>query len=131
MNELQYLRTQVAPERGHMACVRKDCAATLDLPPGGITEPMLEDSCRRCARCLAFIVARFNAQGQAHNDRLCPFLATDDALHREALDDLDRTLALNRAAIDALEGALCVHEVERLPPGIALSSSARRAAETP
>jgi hypothetical protein len=116
MNELQFLRSQVALERGHMASVRRACADALNVPQEGVTEPLLEEFCLCCARYLLFIVARFNAQDQAHSDQLRCFLAPDDAVHREALDDLDRTLELNRAAIGALATAVRTHEIERDRP---------------
>lgn len=120
MNELQFLRSQVALERGHMAGVRRACADALDMASGGISEPALEEFCLRCARYLVFIVARFNSQDQAHSDQLRPFLAADDATHLETLDDLDRTLALNRDAIGALASAVRAREVGRQRAGAAV-----------
>jgi hypothetical protein len=120
MNELQFLRSQVALERGHMASVRRACADALNQTSAGIGASVQEEFCLRCARYLVFIVARFNAQDQAHSDQLRPLLAADDAMHRETLDDLDRTLALNREALGALAAALQARDVEPSQAGAAL-----------
>jgi hypothetical protein len=106
MDELRFLRTQVALERSHMASVRRACADALALPADRIAATVLDEFCMRCAAYLVFIVARFHAQDQAHCDQLRPLLDADALTHREALDDLDRTLAQSRVALDALSDAL-------------------------
>ncbi|MFO1428044.1 MAG: hypothetical protein U1F11_13935 [Steroidobacteraceae bacterium] len=70
MNELQYIRAQVALERGHMASVRLACQQALALPEGALPPAELADFCTRCAQYLVFIGRRFNAQDQAHADQL-------------------------------------------------------------
>ena len=103
MNELEFIRRQVSIERSHMAAVRGACAAALALPrderPG-------TDFLQACAGYLVFAVGRFNTQDLAHCDRLRAHLPVDAAQDRATLDDLDRTLAASRKAIDALAAAL-------------------------
>jgi hypothetical protein len=107
VNELEFIRRQVSTERSHMAAVRSACAAALALP---VDERPQVDFLLACAAYLAFAVGRFNAQDQAHCDQLRLRLPADAAQDRAMLDDLDRTLAASRKALDALAAALRVRE---------------------
>ena len=102
MNELEFLRRQIATERGHMAAVRSACAASLaqpDVPP----DPGFLES---CADYLVYVVSRFNDQDEAHASLLRPRLDATDAAGRAVIDDLLATLAANREAIGRLCQAL-------------------------
>lgn len=103
VNELEFIRRQVSTERSHMAAVRSACAAALALPAD---ERAGSDFLLACASYLVFVVGRFNAQDQAHRDLLRLRLPTDAARDRATLDDLDRTLAASRKALDALAATL-------------------------
>jgi hypothetical protein len=103
VNELEFIRHQVSTERSHMAAVRGASAAALAQPAE--ERPAL-DFLQACASYLVFIVRRFNAQDQAHCDLLRQRLPADAGRDRATLDDLDRTLAASRQALDALATAL-------------------------
>lgn len=98
MNELEFLRQQIATERGHMAAVRSACATALeqsDAPPD-------LEFLGHCADYLVFIVARFNAQDRAHAEQIRPRLGAGDDAGRQAIDDLLGALEQSRAAIARL-----------------------------
>jgi hypothetical protein len=103
VNELEFIRHQVSTERRHMAAVRSACSAALALPAAGRAGT---DFLLACASYLVFVVGRFNAQDQAHCDLLRPRLPADAARDRATLDDLDRTLADSRQALEALAATL-------------------------
>ncbi len=103
MNELEFIRRQVSTERLHMAAVRGATAAALTVPAD---ERPGTDFLLACARYLVFIVGRFNAQDQAHCDLLRARVPADAASDRAMLEDLDRTLAASRKALDSLASAL-------------------------
>jgi hypothetical protein len=103
VNELEFIRGQVATERSHMAAVRGACAAALGRPPG---DPPDIEFLLACAEYLVFIVGRFNAQDQAHCNLLRPRLPADAARDRATLDDLGLTLGASREALAALAAAL-------------------------
>jgi hypothetical protein len=103
VNELEFIRQQVSTERSHMAAARGACAAALALPAeaGPRTDFLLA-----CAGYLVFVVGRFNDQDQVHCDLLRARLPAEAIRDRATLDDLDRTLAASRRALEALADAL-------------------------
>ncbi len=103
MNELEFIRNQVATERSHMAAVRGACAAALLQPAD---PPPDLDFLVACASYLVFSIGRFNAQDQAHCELLRPRLPATAADDQRTLADLEQTLAANRTAISQLATAL-------------------------
>ena len=101
MNELEFLRQQIATERGHMAAVRSACATALE-QAGTPPDP---EFLGHCADYLVFIVARFNEQDRTHAGQIRPRLDVGDDAGRRAIDDLLGALEQSRAAISRLATA--------------------------
>jgi len=101
VNELEFLRQQIATERGHMAAVRSACATALE-QAGTPPDP---EFLGHCADYLVFIVARFNEQDRTHAGQIRPRLDVGDDAGRRAIDDLLGALEQSRAAISRLATA--------------------------
>jgi hypothetical protein len=102
VNELEFIRAQVANERSHMAATRLALGQALQAryAPAAIAEFV-----RAAARYLTFVVKRFNAQDLAHCRLLSARLPVQDP-DRTVLTELDAALHLSEAAIAPLEQAL-------------------------
>ena len=103
MNELEFIRQQVATERTHMGAVRAALAATL---AAGYPLAVLEPFTRVAARYQVFVVRRFNRQDLEHCAILQPLIPATDTTDHKILADLAETLWMSSQAIEKLGTAL-------------------------
>ncbi len=102
MNEIEFIRKQLATERSHRAAVRAACAEALSRPAGS---PRDLDFLLACADYLVYGVGRSNAQDQAHCELLRVRLATDSAIDPGLLTDLEQLLQASRRDLEPLASA--------------------------
>lgn len=111
MNEVDFLRDQVALERQHFDSVRGACAAAI----GSALDPArLDELCRVAARYLCFAGERSALQDRAHCELLRARVARDDAASHKLVDDLGATLAPRRATLETLAAALADRRTDTL-----------------
>lgn len=106
MNELAFIRAQVATERRHMAAIRSALTAALAPIPDTTAASVRDSFFQVCADYLVYSVGRLNAQDQAHCDQLRPRVPRSDASAHGALEALQARLEQSRAAIGELSQAL-------------------------
>jgi hypothetical protein len=108
MNEIEFIRTQVATERRHVEAVSSACAAAIDAM--GRARPAekaaLEEFCETCAEYLVYVMARFRARDQVHYQLLYARLSPGNQEDRTLLLHLEKTLGAGRTGLLKLETAL-------------------------
>lgn len=99
MNEQEFIRQQVQLERAHMGAARAALASALQ---GQYPPETLEPFARAAANYLVFVVRRFNRQDLEHCAILRPLVPASDTADLQVISDLEKTLQLSAAAIEAL-----------------------------
>jgi hypothetical protein len=116
MNEIEFIRTQVATERKHVEAVSNACAAAVDAM--GRARPAeraaLEEFCETCADYLVYVMARFRARDQVHYQLLYARLSPGNQEDRALLLHLEKTLAAGRTGLMKLESSLAERRKNRL-----------------
>lgn len=111
MNEVDFLRDQLALERHHFDAVRGACETAL---AAAIEPARLEEFCRVAARYLCFAGERLALRDRVHCEQLRALLAREDAASHNLVDDLGATLAPRRAALDSLAAGLTERRADEL-----------------
>ena len=106
MNELDFIRRQVATERRHMAATRRALSAAL---AADYAINLLAEFTPAAASYLVFIVTRFNRQDQAHCTILRPRISAAATTDHDILNDLTETLRQSSSAIATLGGAVSAY----------------------
>lgn len=103
MNELDFLRDQLALERRHFDAVRSACESAI---AAGLEPTRLDEFCRVATRYLCFAGERLNLQDRAHCEQLDALLAPDDAASLNLVGDLRASLAARASALESLAAGL-------------------------
>lgn len=112
MNEIDFIRRQMATERRHFAAVK---AALADILSRASADEAFTAFLERCVEFLIFVAGRFHAQDQAHIEKLRARLSSPAADERRALADLEKSLAARAAAIASLADRSS-HALDASPP---------------
>lgn len=106
MNELEFIRSQIALEYDHAAAVRTACSAALGTAAAPAPAGEFLDV---CANYLVFADRRGEIRDTAHLDLLRPQIAAGEREAQALLGELQRSLPIRRSALDRLAAAIDTH----------------------
>lgn len=112
MNEVEFLRNQLALEERHLEEVRGACEAAI---AAAIQQTRLDELCRAGARFLCVVGERSTLRDGAHCELLRARLAPEDEANRGIVAELEATVGSRRAAFVALGAALEQRRADALP----------------
>lgn len=112
MNEVEFLRNQLALEERHLEDVRNACEAAI---AAGIQQTRLDELCRAGTRFLCVVGERAALRDRTHCELLRARLAPEDEANRGIVAELEATVESRRAVLAALGAALGQRRADALP----------------